>query len=67
MGSRNQADVRVDHKNKILKSFFELIESHKHILQILLVFESRISELISKAFLLQTISSPKVIASADLY
>ena len=40
MDSRDQADVRVGHKNKIPQSFFELMELHKYILQILLIFQS---------------------------
>ena len=45
MDSRDQADVRVSHKNKIPQSFFELMESHKYILQILLIFQSWIPNL----------------------
>ena len=40
ISSRNQVDIEVNCKNKILQSFLEPIELHKQILRISLVFES---------------------------
>ena len=48
ISSRNQVDIEVNCKNKILQSFLEPIELHKQILRISLVFESWIAKLIKK-------------------
>ena len=62
ISSRNQVDIEVKCKNKILQSFLEPIELHKQILRISLVFESWIAKLIKKKKKLpQIISSLKVI------